>query len=95
MITPDKYMDLSNSVIKIAAYALKYIKKKKTIKYDALYKNMLKLFSSEALKYSFTPSLSFLFLLDLIEYDKNSDTIVLNETIKTVRRRRVVQKNRL
>jgi len=78
MITPNKYMDLNTSLIKVSSDILKILLKKrdKTIKYNKLSKELEKLYGEDT-DYVLIPSLNFLFLVDKIKYNLTDDTLEL------------------
>ena len=69
MITPNKFMRLEDSTLKISAEILGIIIKKqnKKIKYSKLYKSFFEKYK-ENTDYFFVPALNFLYLLGKIEY---------------------------
>lgn len=78
MIKPDKYLNINISVINISANILKILIKKEIITYDELLMNLINKISSKV-RELYIPSLSFLFLLDLIEYHDKLDSFTLKK----------------
>lgn len=74
MIAPHKYLDLNLSVLNLGGLILKIIKKDGAVKYDELLDKVI-LDRGESAKEVFIPTLSFLFLLGKIEYQKDIDTL--------------------
>lgn len=81
MLLPDKHLDLNNSVLRISTEILKRLKKHKAIKYDALYTELLNHFKESTINYLYIYCLDFLFLANLITYNKSKDLIELHENI--------------
>ena len=78
MITPNKYMDLNTSLIKVSSDILKILLKKrsKSIKYSKLSKELEEIYGEDT-DYVLLPSLNFLFLVDKIKYNLMDDTLEL------------------
>ena len=74
MITPHKYLDLNLSLLNLGGLILSITKKEGAIKYDELLERIILLRGDNA-KEVFTPTLSFLYILGKIEYQKNIDSI--------------------
>jgi hypothetical protein len=74
MITPHKYLDLNLSVLNLGGLILNIIKEDGAVKYDELL-NKVVLARGDNAKEVFIPTLSFLYLLGKIEYQKDIDTI--------------------
>lgn len=74
MIAPHKYLDLNLSVLNLGGIVLNIMKEEGAIKYDELL-NRLTLLRGENAKEVFIPTLSFLYLLGKLEYQKDIDTI--------------------
>ncbi|WP_321333944.1 ABC-three component system middle component 8 [uncultured Bacteroides sp.] len=76
MIAPNKYLDLDLSVINLGGIILSILKKSGMTKYDDLLDRVM-MIQGEKSKEMFLPSLSFLFLLGKIQYNKSLDIIEL------------------
>lgn len=74
MIAPHKYLDLNLSLLNLGGVILNIIKEDGAVKYDELLEKVILARGSSA-KEVFIPTLSFLFLLGKIEYQKDIDTI--------------------
>ena len=74
MITPHKYLDLNLSVLNLGGLILNIIKEDGAVKYDELLNKVI-LARGDSAKEVFIPTLSFLYLLGKIEYQKDIDTI--------------------
>ncbi|WP_294405788.1 ABC-three component system middle component 8 [uncultured Clostridium sp.] len=76
MIKPTKFLDLDNCVISIASKILQILSSQKSITYT----NLLVLFKNDLndnFEYNLLPAIDFLFLLGLIDYSPNSDSLEL------------------
>ncbi len=76
MITPHKYLDLNFSVLNLGGIILTLLKEERAIKYDELLNKVI-LLRGENAKETFIPTLSFLYILGKINYQKDIDTIEL------------------
>ena len=74
MITPNKYLDLDLSILNIGAIILNILKEDTMLKYDELFSKIINS-KGENAKDVFLPTLSFLYLLGKIEYNKEMDSI--------------------
>jgi hypothetical protein len=74
MIAPHKYLNLNLSVLNLGGVILKIIKNDGVIKYNELLNKVI-LARGENAKEVFIPTLIFLYLLGIIEYKKDIDTI--------------------
>jgi hypothetical protein len=74
MIAPHKYLDLNLSLLNLGGVILNIIKEEGAVKYDELLEKVILARGTNA-KEVFIPTLSFLFLLGKIEYQKDIDTI--------------------
>jgi hypothetical protein len=74
MIAPHKYLDLNLSVLNLGGLILKIVMEEEIIKYDDLLERIIFARGLNA-KEVFMPTLSFLYLLGKIEYQKETDTI--------------------
>lgn len=77
MIAPDKHTSIGTSVPYIAALALKQISASGVISYDDLKKYLVKQVG-KGIGDNFEYALSFLFLLDRISYNRESDVFIVN-----------------
>lgn len=78
MIKLDKHSNLDYSVINISAFLIKRLGYKGATAYDELHKDVLKEIGERA-STNYPYALNFLFLLDKVVYNKESDTFELNE----------------
>lgn len=78
MIKPEKYMDLDNSVLSMSALILKQLKKNSLLKHSEIF-NFIIREKGENSRVVFLPALSFLFLLNKIEYHQEIDTLELKK----------------
>ncbi len=76
MIAPHKYLDLNFSVLNLGGVILNVVKEEGVIKYDDLLERVILARGANA-KDVFIQSLSFLYLLGKIDYQKDIDTIEL------------------
>lgn len=74
MIAPHKYLDLNLSVLNLGGVILNVVKEEGAIKYDELLERVILVRGANA-KEVFIQTLSFLYLLGKIEYQKDIDTI--------------------
>lgn len=74
MITPHKYLDLNLSILNLGGLILAIIKEIGVIKYDELL-NRVVLARGDNAKDVFVQTLSFLFILGKIDYQRDIDTI--------------------
>ncbi len=74
MIAPHKYLDLNLSLLNLGGVILNIIKEDGAVKYDELLEKVI-LARGISAKEVFIPTLSFLYLLGKIEYQKDIDTI--------------------
>ncbi len=76
MLKPDKHTNPKYTVVNIAGIIIEQIKKNDIMNYDDLLNGIIKQ-TSESIKEVFLYSLSFLFLLDKIEYLSDLDALRL------------------
>ena len=74
MIAPHKYLDLNLSILNLGGLILNLIKEDGAVKYDELLEKVI-LARGASVKDVFIPTLSFLYVLGKIEYQKEIDTI--------------------
>lgn len=74
MIAPHKYLDLNLSILNLGGLILNLIKEEGAVKYDELLEKII-LSRGTSVKDVFIPTLSFLYVLGKIEYQKEIDTI--------------------
>ena len=80
MLKPDKHTNLKTSVFNIAAIIIRHLREAEILEYDELLTSVIDE-SSENSKELFIKAISFLFLLDKIEYLSALDSLRLkNET---------------
>lgn len=77
MLKPDKHTDIKYSVVYLSAIMLKEIQQSGIIKYDELKNILMQKIGSKANE-NFEQALSFLYLLDRINYLKELDSIKQN-----------------
>lgn len=81
MIEANKYLDLDLSILNISSKIIKDLQENDVRKYDELLKSLQNELS-ENVKNVYTASLSFLFLLDKIEYFEDIDAFSLKDETK-------------
>lgn len=74
MIAPHKYLDLNLSLLNLGGLILKILKEEGAIKHDELLEKVT-LVRGDSAKDVFIPTLSFLYILGKIEYQREIDTI--------------------
>lgn len=74
MIAPHKYLDLNLSLLNLGGVVLNIIKEEGAVKYDELLERVILARGSGA-KEVFIPTLSFLYIIGKIDYQKEIDTI--------------------
>lgn len=74
MIAPHKYLDLNLSILNLGGVILTIVKNEGAVKYDELLERVI-LARGENAKEVFIPTLSFLYVLGKIEYQRDIDTI--------------------
>jgi len=80
MLKPDKHTNLKLSVFNISAVIIRHLKEAEILKYDELLTSVINE-CSEKSKALFIQAISFLFLLNKVEYLPNLDSLRLkNET---------------
>lgn len=77
MLKPDKHTDIKYSVVYLSAIMMKEIQQSGIIKYDEL-KNILMQKIGNKANENFEQALSFLYLLDRVNYLKELDSIKQN-----------------
>lgn len=76
MIAANKYLDLNLSVVNLGGIVLKILQVSKIMKYDDLLDRLI-FAQGENAKEVFSSTLSFLYLLGKIQYNRELDTIEL------------------
>lgn len=76
MIAPNKYLDLNLSILNLGGIILKILQSSGIMRYDDLLDRLV-FVQGEYTKEVFSSTLSFLYLLGKIQYNKNLDTIEL------------------
>ncbi len=76
MISPHKYLDLNLSILNLGGVILNIIKNDEVVKYGELLDKVI-LVRGIGAKDIFIPTLSFLYILGKIEYQKDIDAIEL------------------
>lgn len=74
MIAPHKYLDLNLSLLNLGGVILNILKDEGAVKYYELLEKVI-LVRGDNAKDVFIPTLSFLYILGKIEYQKEIDTI--------------------
>ena len=74
MLKPVKHMNLDNSLIRISAILIQFLKSLKIVKFNQLLERLVTKEGDEV-KYMYVPALNFMYLLGLIEYHSKNDTI--------------------
>jgi hypothetical protein len=74
MLTPSKHLDLEKSVIRVASEVLADLKRHRMLSYDAVTR-LIKRRTSDEGDSIVAPALSFLFLLNRIEYHSKNDML--------------------
>lgn len=74
MITPHKYLNLDLSVLSLGGLVINILKEEEVVKYDELLAKVILNRGSSA-KEVFLQTLSFLYLMGKIDYQKEIDTI--------------------
>lgn len=78
MIYPDELMNLDLSVIRISFVILKKLDKSRIIRYPSLLDYLIKK-EGENVRFVFFSSLTFLYMLDKIEYHIKTDSIEIKK----------------
>ena len=79
MIRPTKHLDLDTCILNVAAHALSILKGAGAMQYDGLLK-MLQATLSKRIRFEFVLALDLLYLAGRIEYDEDTDAVVLVPT---------------
>jgi hypothetical protein len=74
MLRPSKHTDLNTCILNVGSLILKQLAKYGPTKYDDIVMNLKEELGDNA-RFQVGPSLNLLYLLGLIEYDQNSDTV--------------------
>ena len=72
MLTPSKHLNLDTSVLRVSAIMLKELKKRGVVEFERLRNLILRRVGPDG-EIAFMPSLSFLFLLGVVEYHLKTD----------------------
>jgi len=75
MLRPTKHMNLDISVLRISSCVIDILKKHKMIRHDELLEEVIQSIGSDA-RIIFVPSISFLYIIGLIDYDLKTDSFV-------------------
>jgi len=81
MIKPNKYLDLNLSVLRISSIIIRELKKHRMINYVDLLQYLIKK-EGDSIKEVYIPSLTFLYLLNKIEYHPKTDCLEIKNEIK-------------
>lgn len=82
MITPTKYMDLDLSVVRVSSLIIKLFEKSKVLEYGEVLEYLVGR-AGEDVKHVFVQALDFLYLLGMIEYHLQTDSIEFIDTNNT------------
>lgn len=74
MITPTKYMDLDLSVIRVSSVIIKLFGKNRVMEYGEVLEYLVGKIG-EDVKHIFVPTLDFLYLLGMIKYHLQTDSL--------------------
>lgn len=74
MIAPHKYLDLNLSILNLGGLIINALKSEEAMKYQELLDKVI-LYRGQSAKDVFTQTLTFLYLIGKIEYEKEIDTI--------------------
>ncbi len=74
MITPTKYMDLDLSVVRVSSMLIKLFENNRVMEYSEVLQYLVGKIG-EDVKHVFVPSLDFLYLLGMIEYHLQTDSL--------------------
>lgn len=74
MITPTKYMDLDLSVVRVSSLIIKLFEKSEILEYSEVLEYLVGK-AGEDVKHVFVPALGFLYLLGMIEYHLQTDSL--------------------
>ncbi len=74
MITPVKYMDLDLSVVRVSALIIKLLQRNRVLEYGEILEYLTGRIGDDV-KHVFVPSLDFLYLLGMITYHLQTDSI--------------------
>lgn len=72
MLFPSKHDNPDQTVLAVSCIMIKYLQRYKVVKYQALLDHCKD--RAQRIEYLFTPSISLLFLLDLVRYLPKSDS---------------------
>jgi hypothetical protein len=78
MIKPNRHTNPDYSVINISAFIIKLLKAQYSIEYEKLLGKVINELGEKA-KENYPYALNFLFLLDKIKYQEQTDTFIFNE----------------
>ena len=78
MIKPNRHTNPDYSVINISAFIIKVLKAQYSIEYEKLLGKVINELGDKA-RENYPYALNFLFLLDKIKYQEQSDTFIFNE----------------
>ena len=86
MLIPHKHLKLNTSLLRLAALALEYLHKHRSVSYPQLYAHLERRACArdskdgEDVRLMFGPTVSFLFLLGKLQYHDKNDTFEYLET---------------
>jgi hypothetical protein len=79
MLKPTKHLNLDTSVLYVSSLILKWMSKQRLMSYGDLYARLERHLGNDA-RTAFLPTLSFLFLVDKIEYHEKTDSFEYRES---------------
>jgi hypothetical protein len=79
MLKPAKHLNLDTSVLYVSALLLKWLSKQRLMTYADLYRRLENHLGVDA-RTVFLPTLSFLFLINKLEYHEKTDSFEYRET---------------
>jgi len=74
MIAPIKYMDLDLSVVRVSSIIIKLFEKNRIMEYSEVLEHLVGKVGEEV-KHVFVPALDFLYLLGMIDYHLQTDSL--------------------
>jgi hypothetical protein len=78
MLKPTKHLNLDTSVLYVSSLLLKWLNKQRLMSYTDLYRRLENHLGNDA-RAVFLPTLSFLFLINKIEYHEKTDSFEYRE----------------
>lgn len=81
MIRASKYLDISTCVLTVSSVIIKELLEIRTIPLDEL-SELVRVRLSRSAYFNFLPALNFLFLIGVLDYEEQTDTINLTTSIQ-------------